>query len=255
MFAEIASRRTARTPSYLSRAARSKRPAWRYGRFLQADPIGYAGGMNLYAYVANDPVNATDPMGTAHAALTGTRIRYAPLNPYFGGCNTCTGYSYAGASAGYEARTRSDFYDRSGNLIGQTYTAWQPIPNPGFGGADLFFAASPSRFGAIFGDSATGARQGVALTDKTGDIDTAWEDLDYLAGLNRVPQLGNRGYATGLPVGWVMLPIPHGFIVRHIQSGLQLRDVGGRIHIDIPPRARVGPHDFSIGGEVVHYGR
>jgi RHS repeat-associated protein len=34
------------------------------GRFLQPDPIGFAGGMNLYAYVGNDPVNARDPWGT-----------------------------------------------------------------------------------------------------------------------------------------------------------------------------------------------
>ena len=33
------------------------------GRFLTADPIGYGDGLNVYAYVGNDPVNLVDPSG------------------------------------------------------------------------------------------------------------------------------------------------------------------------------------------------
>ena len=35
------------------------------GRFLQADPIGYGDGMNLYAYCGNNPVGLSDPSGMA----------------------------------------------------------------------------------------------------------------------------------------------------------------------------------------------
>ena len=33
------------------------------GRFTSRDPIGFAGGINLYGYCAGDPVNDADPSG------------------------------------------------------------------------------------------------------------------------------------------------------------------------------------------------
>jgi RHS repeat-associated protein len=39
------------------------------GRFLQPDPIGFKGGLNVYGYVSNDPLNLSDPMGLQDAPL------------------------------------------------------------------------------------------------------------------------------------------------------------------------------------------
>ena len=42
------------------------------GRFVQVDPIGSDGGVNLYAYVFNDPMNLVDPFGLApDSAISG----------------------------------------------------------------------------------------------------------------------------------------------------------------------------------------
>jgi len=54
------------------------------GRFLQRDPIGYWGGLNLYEYAGGDPVGWVDPLGWDRVVRRGSGVYwetrgYAPL--------------------------------------------------------------------------------------------------------------------------------------------------------------------------------
>jgi RHS repeat-associated protein len=44
------------------------------GRFLQRDPLGVDDGVNLYAYVGNNPINRADPSGLRNILVPGTAI-------------------------------------------------------------------------------------------------------------------------------------------------------------------------------------
>jgi RHS repeat-associated protein len=45
------------------------------GRFTQQDPIGFAGGSNLYAYAGNNPVSYSDPLGLLEVVVQGANAQ------------------------------------------------------------------------------------------------------------------------------------------------------------------------------------
>ena len=51
------------------------------GRFLTADPIGYGDGLNVYAYVANDPVTLVDPSGLGAEQNRTTNSSFFEVGP------------------------------------------------------------------------------------------------------------------------------------------------------------------------------
>lgn len=97
-----------------------------YGRFLQADPLGYEGdGPNLYAYVLNDPVNRTDPFGlledkskTTVPSCTGTRLCLSYPNGVAQAFSGVGPGGYGGVFGGYWSKTSvPTFTDASGAIV------------------------------------------------------------------------------------------------------------------------------------------
>ena len=54
------------------------------GRYLKPDPIGLAGGINLFAYVENNPLSAIDPFGLEGLAIPGGGVQsMTPVDLHF----------------------------------------------------------------------------------------------------------------------------------------------------------------------------
>lgn len=87
------------------------------GRFVQVDPIGQDGGVNLYAYVFNDPLNLVDPSGFIaagfgagfNAAFTGSDDAFnrTTQSIFNGSAASATG-AIAGMATGFITRTAAE---------------------------------------------------------------------------------------------------------------------------------------------------
>ncbi len=90
------------------------------GRFLQPDPIGYADGMNIYAYCGNNPLTFVDPMGLKKGTARkpdadGMSLSASWVNPFTsrtGGVKGRNRMNFSGS------RGKPDFYDYDGGGFG-----------------------------------------------------------------------------------------------------------------------------------------
>lgn len=95
------------------------------GRFLQMDPVGFAGGdYNLYRYVANNPVNLTDPYGLSAAFFAHNPLASEPVFVVSDKAINCAATPVNGSDA--PLSNTLTIGDNSGTL----FTGVAPHPHP-----------------------------------------------------------------------------------------------------------------------------
>lgn len=135
------------------------------GRFLTRDPIGYAGGLNLYAYCANNPVSSADPSGFNPQSDGGDGLNDArdanPLNLF----NPVDAYGMS-----------NDAWARAGNGSGTVPAA---LATTALAGLSIYGAGKGAVMGAA-GLARAGWRSLVAFAEAGADL--APEGTDLAAG-------------------------------------------------------------------------
>ena len=82
------------------------------GRYVSADPIGLDGGMNIYAFVENNPVNTIDPAGLKTCG-SGYNEPFVPDNPFgFQFSNCCAGHDNCYETCGREKKDCDDEFKK-----------------------------------------------------------------------------------------------------------------------------------------------
>jgi RHS repeat-associated protein len=106
-----------------------------YQRFISEDPIEFEGGLNLYAYVHNDPISFTDPYGTCECSID---VKCRPVH----GIARVTGAAHCYfVVMGRDQRKVTLTAGPTDGPTGQLLKAW---PEPWVNGRDVAMHNKPS---------------------------------------------------------------------------------------------------------------
>lgn len=127
------------------------------GRFISKDPIGFAGGINLFNYTDSNPINRTDPLGltwSSNGSFLSGWMTGGGSNNRFYGPNTIETQEMRNSPGG--AALRNAFFSggcRNVNRFsyGSGQAAWDTLINP----STADWAGTGAQVGGFAGASAT----------------------------------------------------------------------------------------------------
>jgi RHS repeat-associated protein len=140
------------------------------GRFTQVDPIGLAGGLNLYGFAAGDPVNFTDPFGLSPCILAPQTCLAAVGGLVFGGVKLASNL-FTGRPAFAGVGSQVAVGGAAGLSLGSSLLAGAFIratASNGFSAAALASEVAAATGGSV---SALAKSQGFKVTLTTGGRD------------------------------------------------------------------------------------
>ena len=216
----------------------------RIGRFLQPDPIGFAGGdLNLYRYCGSDPVNWRDPDGLQDIPL---------FNPSQGYLTGAAANQIARDTAGIAAVNNAIHLFNTGQAI---------AASPGY---RLVFGSLQTLAGAITAEESF-ALLAIPGAEPFAAIGFALAAHEVTSGLSHVRAAANgQGFDLGPPIPPMQYPaIPFGLgslpepiadpsysIYRHNSSGeLEVIVVGSGVTLPYRPGER--PRHIGTTGNVI----
>lgn len=172
-------------------------------RFLNADPIGFSGGSNWFAYADGNPISLNDPFG-----LCADR-------------NACTGGT--GTGTGYRSTMPEWMGDAIESTIDETWRIWHDIeggalgPNPG-----MLFGATASQAATVSRAAKPAGRGPVIVGETMSRVTEAARGVPGAKILNDMPTFTG----TADQVTSSMMQYNRKWILDQMRSGRQIIDIG-----------------------------